>query len=316
MRHQLTCSVIVPTYNRAELLGHTLRSLAAQTMPRDQYEVIVADDGSSDETEEVVDSFHDRLNLKYRFQPDEGFRAARARNLGIESAESGICVFLDSGMMVGPGFLHAHAAEHGTDRGPVAVVGLHYGLEQDDAATWALRDEIDLDDIAGTLERLAAKPQWCDIRETFWAKYGDDYGKLPAPWVIFWSANISVATESLRRVGDFDEEFRSWGGEDVDLGYRLHRDGVRFVLCREAAAVHLPHEKSGADNEASAQANYRYMARKYGTPAIRLLTLPTVGMFNLNDWIRDLNIPVGADGLDASTAAPAREPVAAAGGSR
>ncbi|MBR7837125.1 glycosyltransferase [Actinospica durhamensis] len=299
MSRQPACSVVIPTYNRARLLGHTLSSLTRQTLPREEFEVIVADDGSTDETAAVVEGFRDVLNVRFHTQRDEGFRAAAARNMGIRNADAEVCVFLDSGMLAHPRLLRAHLAEQNTDRGPVAVVGYNYGLQQDAAGTWALEQELDLEDPAGTIARLAERPQWWDIREPFWTKYGDEFHHLPAPWVVFWSANISARTDSLHRIGLFDEEFRSWGAEDMDLGYRLHRGGVPIVLSRLAGAVHLPHEKSGETNELSAERNYRYMAEKYGTPIIRLLTLfPRINPFTMNDWIRDLALPSCADYLE------------------
>jgi glycosyltransferase involved in cell wall biosynthesis len=59
------CSVIAPTYNRARLLRHTLKSLVGQRMPKEQFEVIVVDDGSTDGTPELVESFREQLDLHY-----------------------------------------------------------------------------------------------------------------------------------------------------------------------------------------------------------------------------------------------------------
>ena len=73
-------SVVIPTYNRSALLAKLLRQLAEQRLPATEFEVIVADDGSSDDTKDVVTSFADRLRIRYHFQEDLGFRAAIARN--------------------------------------------------------------------------------------------------------------------------------------------------------------------------------------------------------------------------------------------
>ncbi|MFJ5265687.1 glycosyltransferase [Streptomyces sp. NPDC088387] len=291
MRRQPKCTVIIPTYNRARLLGYTLQSLVLQALHPDRFEVIVVDDGSSDETATVVEEFRDVLQLQYFFQPDEGFRAATARNVGIHHARADVCVFVDSGMLLHADFLNRHLAQHTAGR-PVAVVGYNYGHRQDAAETWELQDELDVRDPTATITRLAQQPQWQDIREPFYAKYGDEFHHLPAPWVVFWAGNISVPTEQLHVVGMFDEGFRSWGGEDLDLGYRLHREGVPIVLSRQATAVHLPHDKSGDANEQSAGGNYRYMAAKYATPITRLLPLfPAINPFTMNDWITDLALP-------------------------
>ena len=103
MGSSLRCTVIVPTYNRRRLLELTLDSLAGQDLPRDRFEVLVVDDGSSDDTADVVREFEDRLDLRYFYQPDEGYRVARARNVGIRHARGEICVFVDSGVLLHSG---------------------------------------------------------------------------------------------------------------------------------------------------------------------------------------------------------------------
>jgi glycosyltransferase involved in cell wall biosynthesis len=86
-------SVVIPTYNRAELLKRTLRSLVAQTYKN--FEVIVCDDGSTDHTNEVVESFRKDLNIKYIWEENWG-GPARPRNNGIRAASSEWIAFLDS----------------------------------------------------------------------------------------------------------------------------------------------------------------------------------------------------------------------------
>src|SRR2546428_9492800 len=71
-------SVVIPTFNRAAMLGATLESLAAQTLPTNQYEVVVVDDGSEDATREVCRDFARRIQLKY----------LRIENSGISAAEN------------------------------------------------------------------------------------------------------------------------------------------------------------------------------------------------------------------------------------
>ena len=295
--NDLRCSVIIPTYNRRELLGHTLNSLARQTLPRDEFEVIVVDDGSSDGTEDTVRGFHDRLRLRYFFQPDEGWRVAHARNVGIRNAGSDICVFIDSGLLLHSGCVAAHVASHHRRPGTAAVVGYVYGFSNDNAGVERLSREIDPADPDGTIRRFGRDRGFMDLREEFYDQYTDDFGYLPAPWSVFWTCNVSARTGQIREVGGFDEAFRSWGGEDLDLGYRLHRAGARFFLDRRAAAVHLPHEKKTDANEEHAIDNYRYMAGKYDTPITRLLVLDEVRPFTINRIIeeRGLRDPAPAD---------------------
>jgi glycosyltransferase involved in cell wall biosynthesis len=285
----LKCSVVIPTYNRARLLRHTLRSLARQSLARDEFEVLVVDDGSSDDTRAVVDGFRGRLNLGYRFQEDEGFRAALARNTGIRDAASDVCVFIDSGMIAHSRCLEAHVASHAAEQ-RAAVVGYVYCLmfEDDDDAAAEITRTLDFDDADGSIALLRERRSWPDLREDFYERYGDEFADLPAPWVVWWTCNVSARTAQLAEVGMFDEAFRGWGAEDLDLAFRLFSSGARFVLNRDAACVHLPHPK--AAKAKSEVPNLEYIARKYDTPIVNLLpgfATSEVTHLTINDIIRE-----------------------------
>lgn len=296
MKDTFKCSVVIPTYNRVTLLQHTLESLARQSLPAGEFEVIVCDDGSTDSTADMVKSFGERLNLRYFFQEDEGWRTAKARNVGLANAKADVCVFIDSGVLLHSGCLTAHVASHAEASGPVAVCGYVYGFNGDNQDAQAITDVIDFGDPDGTIERMVAK-QWADVREEFYAKYTDDFYDLPAPWIVFWTCNISVGTKMARAVGGFDEEFKCWGGEDLDFGYRLFNAGARLTLNRQASSVHCPHPKSFAANNHAARDNYRYMMAKYQSPIIELLnhwpeTVPedmtgVITPLSMNDVIRE-----------------------------
>ncbi len=307
MKSPLKCSVIIPTYNRATLLRHTLESLARQSLPSNDFEVLVVDDGSSDSTADMVESFRERLNLHYFFQEDEGWRPAKARNVGIANAAGSICVLIDSGVLLHSGCLAAHVASHEEAEVPVAVCGYVYGFNADNEDAKAITNTIDFSDPDETIERMEATNQWLDVREGFYAKYTDNFHDLPAPWIVFWTSNVSVETALVRAVEGFDEAFQCWGGEDLDFGYRLYNAGARIILNRQASSIHCPHSKSFADNNRLAINNYRYMAAKYGTPIIELLThFPETAEYdkpgiitpgNINDVIRERGLPSCAEYL-------------------
>jgi GT2 family glycosyltransferase len=196
----LRLSVVVPTYNRSEVLRVCLASLARQTLSSDQFEVLVVDDGSTDDTESVVGSFRGALPVRYLRQPQNRGRAA-ARNRGIREASGDVVVFVDSDVFPVPGFLAAHRSVHlasprAVGRGPLLLTS-------------------HLDDPFG-------KPPL-----------------LPDPSPAFLdTANASVRREHLLAAGGFDEEFRHYGWEDADLGLRLRRMGLRRVYDRRALAYH------------------------------------------------------------------------------
>lgn len=100
--HKLKISVIIPTYNRAEMLKGALFSLMKQARIPD--EVVVVNNNSSDNTPEVVADFKDKLNIKYLIEPTQG--TSTARNTGIKNASGEIIVFLDDDCVADENWLH------------------------------------------------------------------------------------------------------------------------------------------------------------------------------------------------------------------
>lgn len=286
MNRRPQCSVVVPTYNRMALLARTLDSLSRQDLGTDRFEVLVVDDGSTDDTRGVVDSFRDRLDLTYFHQPDEGFRVAAARNVGIAHAAADVCVFLDSGVLPHSGCLRGHLRNH-VGPHPTAVIGYVYCFNHSNEDAEQMLGTLDFDDVDGTIAILADAGRWLDDREHFYRRYpGDAIADLPAPWLMYWTCNVSARTADVRAIGGFDEAFRSWGCEDTDLAYRLHRAGARFVVDRDASAIHYPHPKDHEHNKQEAATNLRYLIGKYDTPEIRVLSAdPPVGYYDINDHL-------------------------------
>ena len=285
------CSVIIPTYNRADLLAYTLDSLVRQDLPATDFEVLVVDDGSTDRTAELVAGYHDRLGLRYFFQPDLGWRVAQARNLGIAEATGELCVFVDTGVLLHSGCLAAHLTRH--RQATEALVGLGYvhGYALTGAEADSFSQAVDPADPDASI--AAFDGRWPDIRESLYVRYADRIDGLPAPWILHWTCNVSTPTSLLRTVGGFDEQFRSWGGEDIDLGYRLYLAGARFVLNRTASSIHYPHGANFAHNMDAARDNHRYLAAKFGTPVSRLLPLlgGALNYHTFNDVILARRLP-------------------------
>jgi glycosyltransferase involved in cell wall biosynthesis len=276
------CSVIVPTYNRRRLLDQTLDALARQSLPPGSFEVLVVDDGSSDRSDEVVRSYEGRLRVRYFYQPDQGFRLAEARNIGIRHATAPICVFVDSGILLHSQCLEAHLHSHATSPRPAAVLGyIHgYGTPADRSPARHGFPE-DADQAIG---RLATDPRFLDAREALYWRHGDRLDEWKAPWLLFWTGNASASTELIRRVGMFDEAFRSWGVEDQDLGYRLHQANARFVLNRQALCLHEDHPRASWKHYLSYLKNSAYFARKFDTPQARIVL--NVSIFDIDDVMR------------------------------
>ena len=264
-------SVVIPTYNRSDKLSKTLETMTEQDIDPSRFEVIIADDGSSDDTADVVKSFAGRLRLKYYFQEDKGFRAGAARNGGARLAAAPILIFLDSGTLAGPGLISGHLAVHAASEDRRAVIGYCYGYDAFREDLW-VPDSFDTLRPAEIVRRYRDNVKFADIRELDYARFGSDPMKWPLPWLFFFTMNCSVPTEDFWAAGGFDEMFRSWGVEDIELGYRLYHNGSTMVLSRDVWTIEVPAERPVKRLLYSLMRNGLLFLDKSREPYIELLT--------------------------------------------
>lgn len=265
-------SVIVPTYNRSELLMLSLKSLEFQTFDKDKYEVIVIDDGSIDGTKEVVDSFRTSMNINYLYQEHHGFRVARARNLGVFSAKFTVCIFLDSGMLASPDLLAVHFKAHMEYRNPIAYVGYAYGFDEFNETYFLNKAQFhNKEELSQIFKSTSGRSEYKDCRERGLQQLGLGFNEISIPWLLFWTCHASCSTASLITINGFDENFQTWGGEDVELAIRLHKNKVKIAHLPHALAIHLPHHRSSETNKASSYQNCQYIYKKHPSVATKLL---------------------------------------------
>lgn len=120
-------SIVIPTYNRANSIAKTLDSVFSQSMT--DFEVVVVDDGSTDNTGDVVSKYVDRKALLYYFQPNRG--VSSARNFGAEKASGEYLLFLDSDDSVAPNWLldyEKNILEDGADLLYCGITRIKHGV--------------------------------------------------------------------------------------------------------------------------------------------------------------------------------------------
>lgn len=243
-------SVIIPTYNRARNLRHCLESLTWQD--EKAFEVIICDDGSSDDSREVAEAFRSRLNLRYRWQEDLGFRAAEARNLGLRIARGKLILFLDSDLVIPPDFIRSHAEAH-TRWGKQKVVVNSF--------VWRMLESCDEDLGLPPAEYI---PRHQDIlKPDNRTRFNAFERNEPVEETYYLDSNaFSIKREDLELVGGFDPDFIGWGHEDTELGYRVNRHGFRLALIR-ADAYHLYHYIPET-KDAERAVNWKRLTVKHG----------------------------------------------------
>lgn len=185
-------SIVIPTYNRKKVLKRCLELLFAQNYPKDKYEIILVDDGSTDGTDKMVASLNPPCRFTYLYQERKGPHIAR--NLGITHAEGEIVIFIDSDILCPPDLISEHIKYHNRFK-DVIVSG-------PETRTSDLYDKFQ------------------DIEKRKFKKFWDLSGPS------FITSNLSVKRKYLIRIGGFDEEFEGMGWHDWDLGLRLTKLGL------------------------------------------------------------------------------------------
>ena len=203
-------SVVIPTHDAPELLEGALRSLGEQDFPARNVEIVVVDDGSPRFDPAGWDDLAGPFRLVL-IRKEENSGRGRARNEGIRAARGDVVLFLDGDMTAAPGFLRAHAEFHRTHPGEVGVGNIRFGSQ---IPTTALT-------------------QYLDSRGVQRYRSGET-----VPFKCFVTGNSSVSRQTLLDVGLFDEDFHAYGGEDLELGYRLHRRQIAFRFAGDALSHH------------------------------------------------------------------------------
>jgi len=226
----VSISVVVPAFERGNILSEVVTRLASQTYPEDRYEVIVVDDGSEQDLSPIFAEMPD--NVRCVRQGDAAFRAGQARQRGADEARHDVLAFLDADVVVGPDFLWHLDWVHRS--APDAVLlGYLSGYNLHDLGhTHALEHVRGAD-----LESLPIIPD--RSREPALRGCFDHPSWLTDPWGLTYTGNVSMPRALLTRVGGFADDFVGWGLEDIDLGYRLHRAGADFVFSRFAVGWHI-----------------------------------------------------------------------------
>lgn len=259
-------SVVVPTRNRLDMLKQTLACLRRQRFPRDQYEVIVVDDGSEDGTPGYLGQLASQGRITYLRQPSRG--PAVARNAGARVARGEVVAFTDDDCLPEADWLATLAAAYRTGGSPCrAGVGGHieYALE----GHWLCAFQV-----VQNLHQMnrAESPPSLD------------------------TANASYDRSLFLRTGGFSEEFPCASGEDVDLGFRLVRAGYTLESAPHAVVRHrgrttvreiLRHAFTRGRGNAILMAKY--------PPALPVRRLPLLGrrwLDRLVRWAGRLPLPI------------------------
>jgi glycosyltransferase involved in cell wall biosynthesis len=227
-------ALIITTYNWPEALRVVLESVKQQSRMPD--EVVVADDGSSEETARVVDEVLGRSTMAWRHvrHEDNGIRQARIKNLGVRHASADFLVFLDHDVVLHPQFIEDHLSMAG------------HGWFSQGKRSFLPKDMTEhVLEAGGFLSFPGPMHPGLENRKNAFRSPG--LGRILSRPRRFQTSlrgcNLSMTRESFLKVDGYDEVFdAAWGREDSDICYRLFHNDVR---CRNlwfmALQYHLYH---------------------------------------------------------------------------
>lgn len=209
-------SVIVITYNCNHLTQLAISSLVQQSYPSECYEIIVVDDGSDNcfcADEIVLSSIN--YSCYYLSRTSESCRA-RARNFGATKAKFDNLIFIDGDQYVNQNLIEKYHEFLQKFSEKLVVLGTRIDLNE-----WqsSLLIKNFTDESLATLKKVTSR--LLDIREDVRLEIDRDSQMESILWVVFWSHNFCISKSLFFEVGGFDEDFKGWGCEDVEFGYRL-----------------------------------------------------------------------------------------------
>ncbi|WP_129840941.1 glycosyltransferase [Streptomyces sp. RFCAC02] len=289
-------SVVIPYRQRLANLRLALSSLAEQTLPRDEFEVVVGALDYSPEYTAMCAGFLDRLDIVSVLSPAP-WQVGHARNLALRQARGDVIVCLDADMTVPPGFL-------------AGLWERHYAYGQRVCVTGQM---LDYDNNGSDVAEVTARP-WEHYRAQLAAlearaAAGDGVRDDPRlgtphviPWAYAWTALVAVPRALVEEHGlYFDPEFHGYGVEDLEWAYRIAATGTPVVMAPDVYGIHLPHARNVAANKETETRNYRYFVRKWPGPDTELAA--AFGDFEANAMAREYRAALaGAAGPGRSLA--------------
>lgn len=242
-------SILLATYNWPQALKLCLESLATQT--DHQFEIIIADDGSTESTKQIINAFQSThsLSITHLWQEDQGFRKTKILNQAIEAAKGDYLIFLDGDCLVQPDFVarHRELAQKG-----FLVTGsrvlLNEKLTQELLATSRWDFKLFISKLLEYRLNGGINKYWplkIKLGNGSWR----DYKKFV--WRRIKGCNMACWKTDAQAIDGFDETMTGWGHEDADFVFRLQRHHIKRKSGSWSTEVlHLFHQIHDQSNAA------------------------------------------------------------------
>ena len=235
-------SLLIATYNWPEALSLVLESVQKQTVLPN--EIIIADDGSTEETRDLIERFKQRstIELHHVWQEDNGFRLAKIRNKAIAKAQFEYIIQIDGDIILHKDYIkdHISSAEKNT-----FITGPRVLLSKETTQLALKNKTIIFNPFSKNIKNRLNAVHLPFVNRFMGSKTS------PLEKLIFKvrGCNMSFWRKDLLEVNGYDEQFNTWGREDSELASRLIKKGVGLRKLRLAGIqYHLDHNEQDKNN--------------------------------------------------------------------
>ena len=259
-----TIGVVISTYNNPRWLEKTLWGYLFQTHKPD--EIVIADDGSNDDTRVLIDSFRDRLPIKHVWHEDRGFQKSEILNKALVVCRSDYLIFTDQDCIPREDFIATH---YEYARKGHYISGGYFKLTMNVSMALTLSDVESGNAFDIKWLRKAGQPFSSKMKKLVRRHWFSRLLDFITPTEPTWNGcNSSGWRSDLLAVNGYNENMH-YGGQDRELGYRLCNMGIRPIQLRNSAiVVHLDHKRPYKTPE-TMQANKEIMQNTRKTHLVR-----------------------------------------------
>jgi glycosyltransferase involved in cell wall biosynthesis len=244
----------MPYKKRLENIRLSFEALAAQTMDKSEFEVVVGVMEYCERYVAVCKEFADKINIR-SVMVNEEWNVAFARSVALKQATGEVLVILDVDMVLPGNFLTNLYDKHFSFHQKQCVIGqmIDYSNNTENIESVEVLPFSYYEKLLSELEK--EQPFQKDIR---W------HVAHSIPWAFAWTALIALPRTILEENRlYFDVHFRGYGVEDLEWAYRISLTGTPLLLKEDVWGIHLPHTRNVYSNQLTEKTNYRYFLSKY-----------------------------------------------------
>lgn len=303
-------TVIIPTYNKAIYLDLTFAGYVIQDFK--DFEIIIIDDGSMDNTKDIVKKYSDKLKINYIYQENSGRSAAK--NTALDHVKSKYVIFADDDRIPAKSFISQHlkllkenhkCVTIGSKFDILSFWNDNFKIPKKSIKSVLLRNKYNIETLLNNERLITSETLMSSFEEVIKKyyisertdnyieildRYGENLKNFHFGWAITTTGNMGFEMPKKRIY--FDCDLKGWGGEDNEFAFQLYKLGYNFMFAVKAINYHQYHNR-GKDEMTQLRNNILHMMEKHSSYEIQLfyevLNNP-VGVFTFIDANDRFNI--------------------------